>query len=108
MRGLLILLLLAALAAVLFLTNPTRADFAQYVEDEAGEFLGQAPTGGLLGQLGGLAAGRLAATAVDRTDYLLFSTYTLDLDQGAREGGEYEFLGIAGTFFPTKEPGEGE
>jgi hypothetical protein len=102
------LLLLVALVVVLAFTNPGPEAFGEFAEDVAGERIGSVaeglPAGGLLGELGGLAAGQIVRRYADRDNYLVASVYTLDLDGRAREAEDWRFLGIAGMFFELQRP----
>lgn len=102
------LLLLIALVAVLVVTNPGPDEFAEFAEDNVAEQVGEMaeamPAGGLLGDLGGMAASRLVRRFADRDNYLVASMYTLDFDGRAREGEEWKFLGIATLFFEIQRP----
>ena len=102
------LLLLVALLVVLVVTNPGQDDFVEYAEENVAEQLGaeleELPAGGLLGDLGGLAAGQLVRRFAHRDNYLVASVYTLDFDGRAREDEDWRFLGIAGLFFEIGRP----
>lgn len=102
------LLLLLALLAVLVVTNPGPDEFAEFAEDNVADEIAAVaeslPAGGLLGDIGGLAAGRLVRRFADRDNYLVASVYTLDLDGRAREEQDWKFLGIATLFFEIKRP----
>ena len=97
------LLLLLALVVVLAVTNPGPDEFAAFAEENVADEI-SAEAGGLLGELGGLAAGTLVRRFADRDNYLVASMYTLDLDGRAREGEEWKFLGIATLFFEIQRP----
>ncbi len=102
------LLLLLALVVVLAVTNPGPDAFAEFAEDNVAEQIGAMaealPAGGLLGDLGGMAAGRIIRRFADRDNYLVASVYTLDFDGRAREGEEWKFVGIATLFFEIQRP----
>lgn len=105
------LLVLAAIAAVLFLTNPTMDDFQQFIQREAGGEIarqaGRVPganLGGLLGDVGGAVASRVVRELADRDSYGVASVYTLDFNGRARDGGEWTFLGIGTKFFELERP----
>ncbi len=102
------LLLLLALVVVLAVTNPTSDDFAEFAEGHVAERLeaelDAVPAGGLLGDVGGLAAGQLVRRFAERETYLVASVYTLDLDGRARDAEDWRFLGIAGVFFEIDRP----
>jgi hypothetical protein len=54
-----------------------------------------------------MGAGAIALLAEEvsvRGNYLLCSTYTIDLDGPKRVGNDWHFLGIAGMFFKLREP----
>jgi hypothetical protein len=102
------LILFVALIAVLATTNPDEDAFGEFAEDIVAEEIGtraeDLPAGGLLGELGGIAAGQLVRRYADRDNYVVASVYTLDLDGRAREEGDWRFLGIAGMFFELQRP----
>ena len=109
-------LLLLALLLALAWFNPSTEQFNTFLSEEVaarvGETAGEAgrATGFLTERLGraagdaiGRSAGREIAGRFERSNYLLASTYSLDLN-GRREGGEWVFLGIAGQFVPLETP----
>lgn len=100
------LLLLAAVLFLLFLTNPGPDEFEAFVDERVGEQIAaqNLPGGGILSELGGLAAGQLVRRYADRDNYLIFSVYTLDLDGRARDEQDWKFLGIATFFFELERP----
>ncbi len=102
------LLLLIALLIVLAVTNPGQDDFVEYAEENVAEQIEaemeEAPVGGLLGELGGFAAGQLVQRFAHRDNYLVASVYTLDFDGRASEEEDWRFLGIAGLFFEISRP----
>ena len=99
------LLLLIALG--LALTNPDRDAFAAFVENNVAEQIaaetGGTP-GGLLGELGGLAASRIAQSVARRDNYVVASVYTLDLDGRTRDAEDWTFLGIGTLFIELHRP----
>jgi len=105
------LLILAVLAGTLALFNPGEDDFRSFVTERASEAVSdhaRAAGGGLfadvVGSVGGTLAGAVARRAVQRSDYFLFSLYTIDLDGPLRTGEEWRFLGVASQFIPLKQP----
>ena len=102
------LLLLLALIVVLAVTNPGPDAFAEFAEEtvaeQVGAELGGLPAGGILGDLGGLAAGQLVRRYASRDNYLVASVYTLDLDGRTREADDWTFLGIGSRFFELHRP----
>ncbi len=110
------ILLAGLVVAAVFLAvlNPGPEAFAEFLRERiAAEVAGRAnaATGGRLssGVTDFLAdrLGEAAAEAVDqefrRDNYYVWSVYRVDLNEW-REGGEVEFLGIAGRFFPLRLP----
>lgn len=108
--------LIGTLVLVLWWFNPSQDQFKDFLGEEVSARMGQAAedagsaTGFLTERLGraagdaaGRAIGRGAADQFERNSYGVASTYTLDLN-GRRPGGEWQFLGIAGQFVPTKTP----
>ena len=110
MKGFFTLLVLAAVAVGLFVTNPTMDDFGDFIRERADERLqaeaGDGAFGRLLSSFGGDLAGGLAARATARESYGLLSIYTLDLDGDDGEDDDWRFVGIAGQFIPVNEPGD--
>lgn len=112
MRSLFPLLLLAALAFVLFITNPQPDDFQEFAREQSGELfrgqlgaeLGEGALGQALGSLAGEATAALAGRLAERDDYLVASVYTLDLDGPDSTEDEWRFLGIAGQFVELQRP----
>ena len=105
------LFFLAVVAGTLALFNPSPDDFTTYVRERAEDVVGENAReaggdlfGSLAGGLAGEVAGAIAGGAVERKNYLLFSTYTLDLDGMRHEGGEWRFLGIGGQFIELERP----
>lgn len=100
------LLLLAAVLVLLFITNPGPDDFEAYVDRQVAAQIGaqEVPGGGLLGRLGGMAAGQIVRRYAHRDNYLVFSIYRLEF--GGEEQGEQEwkFLGLATFFFELERP----
>ncbi|MEM1056979.1 MAG: DUF4359 domain-containing protein [Bacteroidota bacterium] len=108
--------LIGTLVAILWWTNPQEDQFTKFLADEVSGIVGDAgeDAGGALGflteRLGRAAGdalgdivGAAAAREFERSDYLVASTYTLDLN-GRASGGTWTFLGIAGQFVPTEQP----
>ena len=106
MRTLAALLLLAAL--VLAVLNPDRAAFQTFAEAQSERLLRQETGASVLGRALAGAGARLAGSYVgrraERQNYLLFSTYTVDLDGPEQEAGDWRFLGIAGCFVELHRP----
>lgn len=101
-------LLFFALVVGLIFTNPDRDDFAHFVEanvaDEIAREAASVPGGGILGDLGGLAASRIARQVARRDNYLVASVYTIDLDGRASDAEDWTFLGVGTFFFELDRP----
>lgn len=107
---------LLATAVLLAVLNPGEAQFREFLQQRiaaeaaeradaaTGGRLGDRVTGFLADRLG-RAAGEVLAHGFERDNYYVASVYRADLN-GWREGGEVEFLGIAGKFFPLTAPDE--
>lgn len=105
---------LLAMAMLLAVLNPGEAQFREFLQQRiaaeaaaradaaTGGRLGSSVTGFLADRLG-RAAGDVLAHGFERENYYVASVYRADLN-GWREGGEIEFIGIAGKFFPLKVP----
>ena len=100
--------LLAFIAFILALTNPSRDAFADFVEENVAEQIASEavdmPGGGILGDLGGLAASRIARNVARRDNYVVASVYTLDLDGRTSEAKDWTFLGIGTQFIELHRP----
>jgi hypothetical protein len=100
-------ILVVVLAALLWL-NPGMDDFQQYMELRSEELLlaetGDTALGRALSSLGGSLAGSYVDRLTERSNYFVFSTYTVDLNGEDEPGGEWEFVGIGGRFIETDAP----
>ena len=97
------------LAVALFFTNPELEDFEEFVEEYAEEQIrektGDSPLGRVLSDLSGSFSGIFTGQMTSRTDYFLFSTYTIGLNSSDNENDEvWKVLGIGTTFIPLSEP----
>jgi hypothetical protein len=101
-----IVALLAVIALALF--NPTMDDFRlfvrQHTETVISQQSGGGPLGDVLAHFGGRFAGQNVERITHRSNYLIFSTYTIDFDGASREDNEWRFIGIAGQFFELHRP----
>jgi hypothetical protein len=106
MRTGIVVAVLAIVALIAF--NPTMEDFRLFVRQHTETIISQQAGGGPLGdmvaQWGGRFAGENVDRITDRTNYLLFSTYTIDFDGPDRSENEWRFIGIAGQFIETHRP----
>lgn len=98
MRAFLVFLVLALVIVGLYLTNPTREDFAEYYARQAGpEVTRQLGVEGTLGNmLQGATQGLVRSTLAEQTlreNYFLASQYIIPLP-----GEDLRVLGIAGQF----------
>ena len=100
-----VLLVLGALVV----TNPGMEAFSTFVGEQSERILQEETGDTPLGRVIAGAGAGLARSYVDRVttrqSYLLFSTYTLDLD-GTPDDGDYDwrFLGIGGQFIEWDHP----
>jgi len=87
MKSLMPLVLLVIIAALLFVTNPTKQDFSAWYGKQAAA---SAPSGTLGKALGGIGKGMaaVAASAFQRQSYGVFSVFSL-----AKGGTAYVGLG---------------
>jgi hypothetical protein len=80
------------LLILLAVTNPSKADFVAWAEQQAVE-----QSDGLIEKgLAYLAAGTWADSLTNTKDYLIVSTYTMLMPNGE----EMTFVGVLGKFFP--------
>jgi hypothetical protein len=92
-------LLLILAAIILFATNPSEAQFKEYLKEEARtELKSQETVEGKLSQIVSGAATRLAGMATKRKEFYLFSTYEI-----AVPGTRYAYVGIFNNFFPIRK-----
>ena len=102
------LLLLVLVFGGLFFFNPDMEDFKAFVSTRSEALLGERMGSGALGEALSAAGSRLAGRYVDRVternDYLVFSTYTVDLDGADSAEEDWRFLGVAGQFIETQRP----
>ena len=100
----LLALVAGGLLAVLAFTNPDAEAFQDYVQARSEEVLrretGDGALGRLVSRLGSSVTGALAGNIGERHNYVLFSTYTIDLDGDDR----WRFVGIGGHFFEWEAP----
>lgn len=106
MRTALVVLLLVAIA--LAWTNPEMDDFTVFAQAQSERLLLQEAGEGAFGQFLSGLAGTLTGQYVDRitrrANYVVCSTYTIDLDGPDADAEEWRFLGIAGRFLVLEEP----
>ncbi len=106
MRTGLVVVILALIALAIF--NPGMDDFRVFVQQQSEVIIRQEAGDGTLADILAGVGGRFAANHVDRvtdrTNYFIFSTYTIDFDGAGGEAEEWRFLGIAGQFFETQRP----
>lgn len=102
------LLFLSILTIVLYLFNPDLDDFYEFIESKSGTYfqkeLGESKLGDLLARWGGDVSRFLAKQTTDRQNYLVFSTYTIDLDGAQQTENDWRFVGVAGQFFEWHRP----
>jgi hypothetical protein len=95
-------LIVLAVAAALFMTNPDKKDFENYIEAQIEKETKRNPESEegdgsklveALGEILGSGVAKLAVSAVERKNYLLFSLYSFGEDEKASH------MGMMGTFF---------
>jgi hypothetical protein len=100
-------ILIVALAALLWL-NPSMSEFREFMELRSEELLlaetGDTALGRALSSLGSSLAGSYVDRITERSNYFLFSTYTVDLNGPDEPDGEWEFVGIGGRFLEVDAP----
>ena len=104
-----LLIILIALAW----SNPDQPAFQAFVERHSEQILldeldeeGDSAVGRALAGAGGALAGAVIDRVTVRRNFIVFSTYTIDLD--TRDGDEdaWKFVGLAGRFLETQNPTE--
>ncbi len=102
-----VLLLMVAVLALAF-TNPAMGDFETFAEAHLETVLvremGDSVLGRALAGAGAGIAGAHVERITERTDYVLYSLYTVDLDGSADEADDWRFLGIGGQFVELQRP----
>ncbi|PSQ71246.1 MAG: hypothetical protein BRD38_02850 [Bacteroidetes bacterium QH_9_67_14] len=110
--GLLLLLVCIGLV-VLAVMNPQPDDFQRFVDEQLEARLqtevrkragGDSALGGLIAGTGAGIASRYVDRATSRDNYVVASTYTVDLDGANASELEWKFLGVAGRFVPLETP----
>lgn len=106
MRTALVALLIILIVLLWF--NPDMNDFKTFAQIHSERILlhetGDTALGRALAGAGGALTGAYVDRITERRNYLVFSTYTLDLDGADEEGNEWRFLGIGGGFFEMQQP----
>lgn len=106
MRTGIVVVILAVIALIWF--NPDMGDFRLFIETHTEELIqgetGDTALGGALSELGSRLAGSYVSRITERNNYVVFSTYTVDLDGEAGDENEWRFVGIAGRFIETNRP----
>lgn len=106
MRTGLVVAILAVIALAFF--NPGMDEFRTFIRTQAEGMIqqetGDTAVGRALSGLGGSLAGQYVDRVTDRNNYVVFSTYTIDLDGPESEDEDRRFLGIAGRFFELDRP----
>jgi hypothetical protein len=109
----LLLLLVCIGIVVLAVMNPQPDDFQQFVEEQLEARLqtevrkragGDSAMGGLIAGTGASITSRYVDRATNRDNYVVASTYTVDLDGANASELEWKFLGVAGRFVPLETP----
>ncbi|MFQ5570121.1 MAG: DUF4359 domain-containing protein [Rhodothermales bacterium] len=102
------LLILVILLVALAWFNPNMDAFREYSKERSEYLLlqetGDTEIGRALSNLGGALAGAFIDRITERRNYVVFSTYTIDLDGDDETKNEWHFLGIAGQFFEMQQP----
>lgn len=106
MRTGIVVLVLAVIALAIF--NPGMNQFRLFVADRAEDIIleeaGDSMLGRALSGAGGNLAGQYVDRITERENYILFSTYTIDLDGPESDEEDWEFLGMAGHFLELSRP----
>lgn len=97
---------LVAIALSIF--NPGMDDFRRFIADRAQELIlheaGDSALGRALSGAGGSLAGRYVDRITHRENFILFSTYTVDLDGPESDEEHWTFLGLVGQFMELERP----
>lgn len=96
--------ILAAIALALF--NPDMDDFGLFIGQQSEVLIrqeaGEGRVADVLANLGGRFASNHIERITDRTNYVIFSTYTINISSD--DDDDWRFLGIAGRFIETQRP----
>ncbi|MFT5143301.1 MAG: hypothetical protein ACI80V_000498 [Rhodothermales bacterium] len=109
MKKILGLVVLAGVAGLLFVSNPSKDEFEDYVQSRVedrlkGENPNQRRLGRMLTEMGSSIVGSLAARTAERKDFLLFSLYAVDIGADGDPDESWRFVGIGGTFIEISSP----
>lgn len=104
-------IVIAALVVIaLAWLNPTMEDFQIFVEAQSEELIlqetGDTELGRALSRLGSGLAAQYIDRVTTRRNYVVFSTYTIDMDEDENNDNEWRFLGMGGHFVVLDRPGE--
>lgn len=101
-------LVVVLLGGWLFVSNPTREDFEVFIQERVQKRLSEETRdrsiGRLLTDLGSDIVGSLAARVSERSNYGLFSIYTVDVGADGDPDEAWKFLGIGGFFVELSSP----
>lgn len=107
MRTGIVVAVVGAVALAIF--NPGMDEFRLFIGDRAEQIIadetGDSVLGRALSGTGGSLASQYVARITERDNYILFSTYTIDLDGRESDEEHWSFLGIAGQFLELERPG---
>lgn len=108
MKVVILLVLAVAVGGFLVRYNPGKEEFRDFVKERVekrlSSELGTERVGRIVTAFGTDVAGAIAARAADRTDYMLFSLYRVDLGADGLTEDEWRFVGVAGSFFELSRP----
>lgn len=105
-----VMILFIVVFGTLALFNPTETDFANFAQEKAQTIVSDRvrESAGYMGEMGasmmGMLARQVASGSVERSNYVIASLYTIDLNGPQRGGGEWVFLGAGGQFFELERP----
>lgn len=106
MRTGLVVALLGVIALAIF--NPGMDTFRVFIGERAEQIIvdetGDSSLGRALSEAGGSLAGQYVDRITERDNYIIFSTYTIDLDGRDSDEEQWSFLGIAGQFLELERP----
>ena len=106
MRTGLVVAILAVIVLAFF--NPGMDEFRTFVRAQAEGMIQQEAGDSAIGRALSGAGGSLASQYVDRIterrNYIVFSTYTVDLDGAESDDEDWKFVGIAGRFVELDRP----
>lgn len=101
MKKILSLALLFLLLGIMFLSNPTKEDYTNFVKEQLDEKVNENNSSGKLSNIIGNvlsgAGSKIATSMTERKEYYVASLYTLETNKKT-----YRYLGLFNNFIPLQ------